>query len=157
MIMPSVALIGCVLTIWMAIKSHDGLVDEDYYKKGIEINQIIGQDNQASAMQLNAQVLISDDRRALRVILNQPLEHIPRLKLLHPTQAGQDQEILLTRMGPQLFTATLAQPFMPIAWEIQVTDRDNYWRLHGRWNKQHNHMTLTASLIRNWDGVKATP
>lgn len=141
MIMPSAALIGCVLTIWIAIQSNDGLVDADYYKKGVNINQVIEQDNQASAMQLNAQVLISEDRRSVRVILNQPLTHTPLLTLLHPTQAGQDQEILLTQLGPQLFVATLAQPFNPIAWEIQITDRNSNWRLRGRWNKQ-THMML---------------
>jgi hypothetical protein len=159
MVMPAVALIGSLATIWIAVKNHDGLVEDDYYKKGLEINQMIDRDNAAYDLHLTAQVFVSEDKHTLRVIFNQPLKGTLTLMLLHPTQAGKDQKLVLTQLGPQLFMALLPHPFTALAWEIQITHSSNHWRLRGRWDKQNSYLTLMPlpKLVSDGDRIKTTP
>lgn len=142
MVMPAIAVIGCMLTIWLAITSNDGLVEDDYYKKGMAIDKVIDRDRKAQTMQLNAQILVAEDRKALRVIFNQPLTDTVTLTLLHPTRTGYDQIITLQRTGPQLFSATLNAPLARLPWKIEISNTGQTWRLRSQWNRQNNNMAI---------------
>ena len=37
--LPASAVLGGMVTIWIAVDSDDGLVVDDYYKRGLEINK----------------------------------------------------------------------------------------------------------------------
>ena len=38
---PVAVILAGIVTVWLAIKSNDGLVADDYYKQGLEVNQVI--------------------------------------------------------------------------------------------------------------------
>ena len=46
-LLPMSAVVASMITIWLAVKSADGLVEDDYYKQGIGINKILDRDQAA--------------------------------------------------------------------------------------------------------------
>ena len=54
MVGPVVVIIAGILTAWLAIKSHDGLVEDDYYKEGLAVNQRLKRDHKAGDLGLLA-------------------------------------------------------------------------------------------------------
>jgi hypothetical protein len=55
---PAIVVVAGIVTIWLAIRSDDGLVADDYYKQGLAINQVIGRAERAQALGLTAKVTI---------------------------------------------------------------------------------------------------
>jgi hypothetical protein len=130
---PALAVLGGINMIYLAYTNHDGLVSDNYYKDGQEINQRLALDQQASAKGITAQVLIGEDQQNVRVILNQAVEGTLTLKIVHPTKSGVDQTITLAAQGPMLFSGKLAQPLAAERWQIEVGDQKNTWRLSKEW------------------------
>ena len=96
--LPMSAVIGGMITIYLAVTSSDGLVVDDYYKRGKTINLELARDRAAAHYQLSALFQIDSQGGQITVTLDsrdhlQP-RHI-RLLLLHPTRAGNDQVVLL--------------------------------------------------------------
>lgn len=44
---PAAVVIACIVTVYIAVKQQDPVVDEDYYRKGIEINSTLQQEDAA--------------------------------------------------------------------------------------------------------------
>jgi hypothetical protein len=64
---PFIVIIAGVYTAWLAIKSNDGLVTEDYYKKGLAANQTIARNELATRLGLVAGVRIVGDAMHVRL------------------------------------------------------------------------------------------
>jgi hypothetical protein len=101
---PAIVIVAGFATLWLAIASDDGLVADDYYKRGLAINRTLERVERAAALQLSAVVDIDDDGRA-RVTLDTPVPEPAatptaiRLVVAHPTRAGADHRADLVR-GP---------------------------------------------------------
>lgn len=134
--LPLSAVIGGFVTLYIAARTNDGLVSDDYYQRGKEINKDLHRDEAASAQNLHAQMLLGSDMRTLRVLLNQPVSGELQLKLMHPTRAGFDQSTKLSPQGPQMWTSTLPQPLAQSAWQVELSDTAGQWRLYGAWKVQ---------------------
>jgi hypothetical protein len=130
---PALAVLGGINMIYLAYTNHDGLVSDNYYKDGQEINQRLALDQQAVTKGITAQVLIGEDQQNVRVILNQAVEGALTLKIVHPTKSGVDQTITLAAQGPMLFSGKLTQPLATERWQIEVGDQKNTWRLSKEW------------------------
>ena len=48
---PFSAVIMGVVMIWLAVDTNDGLVVDDYYKQGLEINGLISRDKKAAELE----------------------------------------------------------------------------------------------------------
>ncbi|MEZ5658538.1 MAG: FixH family protein [Burkholderiaceae bacterium] len=57
MALPASAVVAGMITLWLAIRSNDSLVVDDYYKEGKAINQRIARDARASELGLAASVI----------------------------------------------------------------------------------------------------
>lgn len=44
---PAVVVVAGFYTLWLAISAPDPVIDNDYYRKGVEINQTLGRSEQA--------------------------------------------------------------------------------------------------------------
>jgi hypothetical protein len=64
---PFIVVVAGFYTAWLAIKSNDGLVTEDYYKKGLAANQTIARSEQAASLGLVAGVRIASDTLSVRL------------------------------------------------------------------------------------------
>jgi hypothetical protein len=131
---PFVVVVAGVTTAWLAIRSNDGLVADDYYKQGLAINQQLERDHKASELGVQAQVLRSGMQiRALLAGGGQTkLPDKLRLRLSHPTRAGMDQAIELAAEGQGVFNGKLSADISG-RWHVVLEDPSGQWRLQGDW------------------------
>ena len=129
---PFIVIIAGVYTAWLAIKSNDGLVTEDYYKKGLAANQTIARNELATRLGLVAGVRIVGDAMHVRLqAAKQDFAMPPTLTVTisHPTRAGLDQ----TRVLPRVANGYTGEVRLPASghWLVQVEDESRAWRLMG--------------------------
>jgi len=130
--LPASAVIGGMITIYLAIVSSDGLVEDDYYKRGKTINLELARDQAAVHYQLQA-ILGIDSQSGQVTVRLESRDHVHpervSLLLLHPTRAGKDQRIQLEPDGKGVYIGT-ARTVEPANWHVQLETDD--WRLSGR-------------------------
>ena len=133
---PAIVVVAGVITLWLAVRSNDGLVADDYYKQGLAINQTTARDQQATRLGLQAELMIGGSGREIRVMLrSQTAELLPDsllLRVMHPTRSGVDQTLVLRRQGAGIYAAQLEQPLAG-RWRVSLEDGPRAWRLTGEW------------------------
>ncbi|MCY4362655.1 MAG: FixH family protein [Gammaproteobacteria bacterium] len=130
LLFPLLAVIGGIVTTWLAVSSDDGLVVDDYYKRGLEINRTLERDRAAQGYDLKSIIHTTEDDRKLRIILQgnrlfTPPEKIT-LQLLHPTRSGHDRKLLLEHSGSGAYHGGLP-PLIKGNWHVLIEAQD--WRL----------------------------
>lgn len=143
---PIIVVIAGFVTFGLAVKSDDGLVVDDYYQQGKEINKQLHRDEAAKALGLSAQVLFSPDMRQVRVITNsrQPLPAALELLLLHPAQDDFDQHIALKRTGDNVYQGSL-KPASANHWYVHLQDQGKGWRLQGEWRTAEGQQVMLGT------------
>jgi len=129
---PFVVVVASLITLWLAIRSDDGLVSADYYKRGMNINQTLARSERAQALGLAAGITLTAEGIRIRLIAKAPFFVLPdRLSVMisHPTRAGLDQTQVLKRQGGSY----LGKFQLPSAghWVILIKDEGETWRLMG--------------------------
>jgi len=127
---PASAVIGGMITIWLAINSNDGLVADDYYKQGLEINRTLERDKAAKRHGLQATLRFSGESQLVYLNLNAHSDYkLPdeiMLHFSHHTRAGFDKKVILKQVSANLYQSPL--PELTIGnWYIQLAADD--WRL----------------------------
>jgi hypothetical protein len=131
---PGVVIVAGVVTAWLAIKTSDGLVDDDYYKQGLTVNQTKHRDQKAASEGLQADVVRSGT--LIRVYLsgkegvNLPQKLMLRIK--HPTRSGLDQSVELLAEGAGFYAGKLTTEIAG-RWHLTIEDTTGQWRLLGDW------------------------
>lgn len=142
---PSLAVVGGIITIIIAVKTDDGLVVDDYYKKGLEINQVINHDKMARQLGIRAFVDINAQTGEILVSLSakKELDLTAEIsfKLIHRTLAGLDQVTTLSRVNNSPdYRGYIKPPVIEGRWTIQISS-GNDWRV------KQNFTTKTAEHI----------
>ena len=126
---PAVVVVAALATAWIALASDDGLVADDYYKRGLAINKVLEREARAEAIDAGALVSIAADG-AVRVELSDADGAAPpaslRLRLVHPTRAGHDATVTLERTRDGAYTGRVSA-LVPGRWLVGI-DADT-WRL----------------------------
>ncbi|MFO0102884.1 MAG: FixH family protein [Betaproteobacteria bacterium] len=100
---PAAAVIGCAITITLAIVSNDGVVAADYYRQGLAINERLARNERALALgiqaQLQARGVQAGDAVLVQLQAAQPLppEASLAVRLVHPGRSGADRRAVLAR------------------------------------------------------------
>jgi uncharacterized protein len=130
---PLSAVVMGVVLITLAIRSADGLVADDYYKRGKEINRVLDRDRYTREAGIRAQLNMDPSKQTVNVSLhsdNPVLENQTiTLRLLHPTRAGYDLELVLSRTPDGGYFGLLS-PLLHSEWIIQLETEK--WRLNKR-------------------------
>lgn len=128
--LPMTAVIGGMITIYLAVSSSDGLVVDDYYERGKAINRDLARDEAAARYNLNASLVLyqGDAVRMQLSPVSGTWPDVVRLQLLHPTRAGHDQTVDLRHEGAGSYSGNIA-PLGKGHWYVQLDAGD--WRLHG--------------------------
>ncbi len=139
----SAVLVGSFM-LTMSIKSYDGLVVDDYYKQGKEINRVLTRNENARRYNLTATVSMSQSGQLVVGLHHSDDFSLPEnieFKFLHRTRAGKDQVHQLTRYADGLYRISLPQELDGI-WKIQLETGD--WRIVGNATlPQDSHFTLS--------------
>lgn len=132
---PAAVVVAGFVTGWLAFATDDGLVEDDYYKKGLAINQTIARDQMAEALQLRAQLMVGNDATQLRVMLQKAdagvLPPILRLKILHPARSDLDRVVMLEQSASGYYEGQI-RALEPTRWRLVLEDTESHWRLTGK-------------------------
>jgi hypothetical protein len=145
---PATAVVMGAIILRFAIISYDGLVADDYYKRGKEINRVLERDQVAQRLGLAADVAIEPDgdRLFLKLSAQKGFTYPPRISLrfLHATRAGLDQELMVERLPDGRYFALLKR-LVPGRWYVQL--ETPAWRVSGAVKLPEQHTTsLKPSL-----------
>lgn len=133
---PAAAVAAGVTTLIIAVKTYDGLVMDDYYKRGMEINRELDRDHAATARGLGVAVEFEPGAPRFRIVLAaDPEQTAPgelRVSFLHRTRAGFDRQVsALLQPGPAGITPFLYEAAAPDLarghWDVLIEAAD--WRL----------------------------
>ena len=136
---PFVVVVAGTLTAYIAFKSNDGLVDDDYYRKGLAVNQVTEREQAALRLGVRGEVMLGDKGDQIRVVLQVPagvvLPEILGLQLSHPTRAGVDRSLTLKHSGGGMYVARLSGGLSG-RWLATLEDAGQTWRLTGMWTPE---------------------
>ena len=128
---PLSAVIMGVVMLTLAIQSYSGLVVDDYYKKGKQINRVLERDRLAYELGLAASFAVDDTGR-VNIRFDPDVSVIPgeriELKLVHATRPGLDQQLFFDNKKLRLLEAPL-QLSGSGRWNLILQTAD--WRLTG--------------------------
>jgi hypothetical protein len=129
---PAIVVVASLYTAWLAVRTSDGLVTEDYYRKGLAINQTLKLSERASELGLEAGVSVSLERIGVRLSSRQPGFVLPdrlHVTVSHPTRAGFDQSQWVHRQGG----GYIGQFRLPADghWVMLIEDEAQSWRIMG--------------------------
>lgn len=101
---PLAAILGCIATITVAIRSADGVVADDYYRRGLAINEQLARTETARRLGVGAQVQLGGaapgDAIEVAVVGAHQLPEAAtlRIALVHPGRSGADRVATLARV-----------------------------------------------------------
>lgn len=129
---PMSAVVMAAIMIPLAVSTDDGLVTDDYYKRGLQINRVLARDEQAAALGLDiASLAIGRAGVTLQLAAPEP-DRLPArldMTLAHATRPDLDQAFGLIHQGGGLYAGEV-EPLAPGAWNVAIgTDE---WRLTAR-------------------------
>jgi len=127
---PGAAVVMGMVMLTLAIQTWSGLVVDDYYRHGKQINRVLARDRFAWELGLAATLELEADE--LRVRFDPSVTVIPEgeieLSLVHATMPGLDQTLTLRRVEARVLQADLDLPG-PGRWNLALQTAD--WRLTG--------------------------
>ena len=121
---PSSAIVMGIVMLTLAIKSDTGLVHDDYYKHGKQINMVLARDKAAFERGIAADLSFNFDQGkvAIRFVPGAQItaDEIVHLNMVHATKPGLDQLIPLSFDGLNSMTGEL----------LRVPPGEGRWNLH---------------------------
>ena len=135
---PFIVVVAGAITTYLAVISNDGLVDDDYYKQGLAVNQMSERDQKAVTLGLQADVMLSDGKQIRVLLRGAPGVVLPEalnLRITHPTRAGVDQHVQVSRDADGAGGAYSGKLSAPLSgrWHVALEDEKRDWRLTGDW------------------------
>lgn len=141
---PFFTIIAGIATIIISFNTEDSLVQGDYYKKGLAINNRLERFELAQSMSLVAQANIDISANLLSIKLNSGNNNsiqIPKelsISFFHPTLKTKDQIFKLNLLSKN--TALAKSEYIgeiinlePAYWHVQIEDNNKTWLLKARW------------------------
>jgi hypothetical protein len=133
MLGPLAAILMGVVMVVLAARNNDGLVVEDYYKRGLAINQTLDRENRARELGIAGALVFNPEHTVVRLTLRGADPGGLSLRFVHPTRAGMDQTVALRRIAPGLYEGALA-PVVDGRWHLLLEEGDaGGWRISGSW------------------------
>lgn len=127
---PLLAIIGGIITTVLAVKSNDGLVVDDYYKQGLEINRTLERDKLAQDYQLKADIIFNNELEEVEIKLLAKQNFLYPKKIsvtfLHATRAGLDKQANVLLTTKNSYRGHLSK-LKPGKWYVHLQHGD--WRL----------------------------
>ena len=128
---PAIVVVASLITIWLAVTTDDAVVADDYYKRGLSINQRLERVDRAAALGIEAVVDIAADGR-VRVALSSTSPDrdahpaVIVLGVAHATRGGLDRSVELV-LGPDGAYVGRVEPVGAGRWLVSLETAS--WRL----------------------------
>lgn len=133
-VIPASAIVAGAVMLWLAIETYDGLVVDDYYKEGKEINRRFERDRRADELGFRGQIILdpANNRVQMNLASGEGIDLPSEVdaSFLHTTRAGYDEKIILRHQGSGVFLGQFDAPLERGSWKVQIGNKD--WRIIGR-------------------------
>lgn len=134
---PATALVGGLVTLWLAVTTSDSLVVDDYYREGRAINQQLARDRLAGSLGLRGELRFEPSAAGHPPVITLQLAAArgsawpPELglRIVHATIASRDRTYRLEHAGDGLYRAAGSAPQAAGHWLVQIEDAGRTWRL----------------------------
>ena len=130
---PLTAVVLGVVLITLSVVTYDGLVVDDYYKHGKEINLVLARDHEASRLGVSAELSFDLVKREFAVTVDRGGKDIDlntaRIRFMHPTRAGEDKSVTIDAEHTGMATTVALPPLAAGRWIIELGTEA--WRLVG--------------------------
>ena len=139
---PLSSVIMGVVIITASVMSYDGLVADDYYKRGLRINRVLDRD--AAALRAGIEGSVEVTRGAVLLRLGSSTLALPdslEMHLSYATRAGLDRVVALRRVGPDEYRGAL-DVLEPGRWYLEVGTAN--WRITGSLDPRRTRARLMA-------------
>ncbi len=127
---PMLAVIGGIATTILAVQSDDGLVVDDYYKHGLEINRTLERDQVALDYNLDADIQLDQKLEEASITMSSAPGFVyPKnlsVTFLHATRSGLDKEVHMLLTQEKIYRGNLSV-LAAGKWYVHI-QYDN-WRL----------------------------
>lgn len=128
---PLSAVIYGLWFFWISTQGYDGLVEDDYYKRGKEINKVLVRDHFAADQGLRADIDLDDQTGVIAAALTSSRGYdfpgVITLSFMHPTRAGEDLRLVLEQGPDGRFFGNLPASLSTGRWYVQLSSKE--WRL----------------------------
>ncbi len=123
---PAIVIVAGVITTWIAFATADGLVADDYYKRGLGINAVLKREEAAAKLGIDARIERAGGQVSVQLRGAEP--PVLFLNLAHATRAGNDVRLRLERAADGGYRAALP-PLAAGRWRAVIDDPRGEWRL----------------------------
>ena len=127
----SSVLVGFVM-LWLAIVNEDGLVVDDYYKRGLEINRTLERDAAATKHALTSELrfVTATDQILVTIEAAVGFEYPATIMLgvYHSVKTGFDIEVVLARISDKAYSGPSPE-LIPGRWYLDL--HADQWRITG--------------------------
>jgi hypothetical protein len=123
---PATVIVAGAMTTWIAFATSDGLVADDYYKRGLAVNVVLEREQAAAKRGIEARIEKRGERMHVSLSGDQP--PVLWLRLAHATRAGEDIRLRLER-GPDGAYEAALPPLAPGARRLILEDDRGTWRI----------------------------
>jgi len=127
---PGAAVVVGAIMLVFAVRTNDGLVDDDYYRRGLEINRSLERDRVAVEQGVLAQFAYDHATGSASVRLQGSREFVAppavNISFLHATREGYDRELVVRNEGEGFYPLHM-QPLVPGRWYVRIST--DQWRV----------------------------
>jgi hypothetical protein len=104
-LLPAIMVVACFITLYLALRTDEALVRDDYYKEGLAINRRLEQEAYAREHGISAELRYDPATLGLelRLVGAARADAQLTLSIVHPTDDHRDQTISLQAAGDGLF------------------------------------------------------
>ena len=140
---PGSSVVLGITLLTIAVNNQDGLVADDYYKRGLAINMVIERERLAAELGLRAQVMFGANQVRVFMEGGDVGAQALKLRMVHPTLAEKDLAVALTPIAVGWYEGSLARP-AATRWQVHLEDAERSWRLAGRLTATDSSVQLVA-------------
>lgn len=106
---PATVVVAGAVTVWLAIRSDDGLVADDYYKQGLGINRQLARDQAAHDLSLAGELRLLPGAVRVTLRATSALPDRITVRFAHHSRASEDRVVHPARNPEGVWEAPLGE------------------------------------------------
>lgn len=127
---PIAAVVGGLLTVWIAVRNADSLVVDDYARIGQAFEMDQSRDRRARALGVSATLHLDRATGAFELAVRGVPAGEVQIVLLHPVTDTGDKRLTLTADGDDHYAGSFG-PLDAARREVEIASAQQGWRLRG--------------------------
>jgi hypothetical protein len=131
--LPALSVVMATVYAVIAFRVFDGVVEDDYYRRGRAINRVLKRDQLAEALGMRADLRLDEATGDVTLRLAATgaaeLPAVVRLELFHATRAGADRRLEMRRVAEGVYAGRI-EPLPPGRYNVQA--ETDAWRIVGQ-------------------------